>query len=133
MGTFAQGDVNIYFEKEEDAHKVHDLLTVTKEGTKIIDPEQTFIKYFGEEEGRGHYSFYNFSDNGSHEIYFEFCSERVQNAEWQMDQLVKLLKQLVKSGELQGKIEELNTSMMMDTGCGIFMEASEFEEGGEDE
>ena len=130
MGTFAQGDVSIYFEKEEDANKVHDLLTVTKEDSMVNDVEQTFKKFLGEEEGRGHYSFYNFAEKGGNEIYFEFCSERVQNAEWQMDQLIRLLKELIKQKEIEG-VSELNSSLMMDTGCGVYMEGSEFEEGGE--
>jgi len=119
MGQFATGDVNIFFTREEDATKVYHML---KES-----PEASFNKFLGEEKGAGHYEFHGFSDNGGHEVYFEFSSGRVQNAEWQMDQVVKLLKALVKAGEVKG-IEEFNTSMMVDSGIGIYMEGDEFNE-----
>ena len=89
MGTFASGGVDIFFESVEDATKAHEILS--NENVK-----DEFIKYLGD-EGNGEYTFYNFEDKGSEVVTFEVCSDRVQNAEWQVDNLIKLLKHLVKA------------------------------------
>lgn len=126
MGIFAEGSVNIYFDKVEDADKVHEMLNIN-------NPEETFVKVFGEEKGSGHYCFYDFSDNGHQEISFMLSSGRIQNADWQVDQIIMLLKTLIKSGEISG-VGEFSCGMMMEAD-GRYMEADEFleEEGGEDE
>jgi hypothetical protein len=82
------------------------------------------IKRFGEEKGRGHYCLYEFETNGPKEICFMLSSDRIQNAEWQEKQIIKLLKQMVKSKEIGG-VDEFSTSMLMDAG-GQYMEADEF-------
>lgn len=126
MGIFAEGSVNIYFSKVEDADKVHEMLNNN-------NPEESFIKVLGEEEGKGHYNFYDFCDNGSQSVDFMLSSGRIQNAEWQSEQIIALLKTLIKSGEISG-VEEYSCSMMMEAD-GHYMGADEFleEEGGEDE
>ena len=125
MGIFAEGSVNIYFDKVEDADKVHEMLN-------IDNPEETFQKVLGEEEGKGHYCFYDFGEqNGHNSIDFMLSSGRIQNAEWQVDQLILLLKTLVKNGEIES-VGEFSCSMMMEAE-GYYLEGSEFEEGGEDE
>jgi len=126
MGTFAEGNVNIYFDKKEDAKKVHELLTVKKEGQSYIDPEASFVKYLGEEGGGG-YCFYDFMEEVENEVNFNYSSGRVQNAEWQMEQLTKLLKVLVKKGEIEG-VGEFSASLMIDSGCGFYMEGDDFNE-----
>jgi hypothetical protein len=123
MGIFAEGSVNIYFDKVEDADKVHEMLN-------IENPEESFIKVLGEEKGKGHYCFYEFCDNGHESVDFMLSSGRIQNAEWQVDQIILLLKTLIKSGEISG-VGELSCSMMMEAE-GRYMEGDEFlEEGGE--
>jgi hypothetical protein len=124
MGIFAEGSVNIYFEKEEDANKVHEILS-----SKEVEEE--IIKILGEEKGKGHYCFYDFCDNGTQSVDFMLSSGRIQNAEWQGEQIFKLLKQMVKSGEIEG-VEEMSCSMMMETDR-FYFSGDEFEEGGEDE
>ena len=89
MGIFANGDVQIYLDSAEDADKVHEILS----SEKVKDE---FIKYLGD-EGNGEYTFHSFEDKGSEVVTFEVCSDRVQNAEWQVDNLIKLLKHLVKA------------------------------------
>lgn len=119
MGTFAQGDVNIHFEKEEDAKKVHAML---KE-----NPEASINKFLNEEHHPTSYNFYGFDDEVDCSIYFEYSSGRVNNAEWQIDQLVKFLKALVSAGEIDG-VEEFQTSLMIDSGCGVYLEGDDFNE-----
>lgn len=122
MGAFAEGSVNIYFEKKDDADKVHEILQ---------NPEEEITKRLGEEEGKGHYSLYDFSPSGDQSVEFMLSSERVQNAEWQVDQIIKVLKHMVKTKEIEG-VSELNCSMMIESE-GRYVEADEFQEGGEDE
>ena len=126
MGTFAEGSVNIYFSKKEDADKVHEMLKKSE-----AEVEQEFIKILGEEKGKGYYNFYDFNDNGSQSVDFMLSSGRIQNAEWQVDQIIKVLKHMVKSKEIEG-VEELSCSMMMEAD-GRYVDADEFAEGGEDE
>lgn len=124
MGVFAEGSVNIYFDKKEDADKVHEILS-----SKEFEDE--IIKRLGEEEGKGHYCFYDFSDNGTESIDFMLSSERIQNADWQVEQVVRLLKHMVKNKEIEG-VGEFSCSMMMEAeGC--YYDSEEFETGGEDE
>ena len=123
MGIFASGDVSIYFKKEEDASKVHEILSNKEVAEQII-------KIIGE-DGRGHYSLFDFADNGSKEVYFKVCSDRVQNAEWQVENLIKVLKKLTKD-KVIGEIEEFQAELLTQHDS-WYMEATEFEEGGEDE
>ena len=124
MGIFAEGNVNIYFDKVEDADKVHEILSDN-------NVEEQFKKFLGEEKGAGHYSFYEFCDNGSQEVNFTLSSGRVQNAEWQVEQVIALLKALVKANEISG-VEEFSCSLMVE-GESYYCEGDEFTEGGEDE
>ena len=124
MGIFAEGSVNIYFDKVEDADKVHEMLN-------IDNPEESFIKVLGEENAKGHYCFYDFCDNGHNEVNFMLSSQRIQNADWQVEQIIALLKALIKSGEIEG-VGELSVSMMQEAD-GYYMTDEEFKEGGEDE
>jgi len=126
MGVFAEGSVNIYFDKKEDADKVHEMFKKTE-----AEVEQEFIKRLGEEKGKGYYNFYDFNDNGSESVDFMLSSGRIQNAEWQVDQIIKVLKHMVKTKEIEG-VGELSCSMMMEAE-GRYVEAEEFEAGGDDE
>jgi hypothetical protein len=118
MGTFASGDVSIYFEKEADAIKVHEILSDKEVSQKIEE-------IIGE-EGKGGYSFYDFCDTGSTEICFNLSSDRVQNAEWQVDNVVKVLKKLTELKEI-GPIEEFQAELLTQY-TSWHMDASEFEE-----
>lgn len=117
MGTFAHGDVELIFNSKEDAKKVHKIIS-----SKEI--EEQFKNILGE-SGAGDYCFYNFSEAEGESIGFEYSSGRVQNAEWQISQLVELLRALVKSKEISG-VAELNSSLYEDAG-GQYMESHEFE------
>ncbi len=123
MGQFAQGSVNIYFNNEEDANKVHELLVNE-------NVEESFKKVLGEEKGNGYYELYDF-EGGDKELCFQVSSPRVQNAEWQVEQVVALLKKLVQTKEISG-VGEFSASIMVE-GEGYYYEGSEFEEGGEHE
>ena len=125
MGIFAEGSVNIYFEKEEDAKKVHEILS-----SKEVEKE--FIKILGEEKGKGNYSFYSFCEIGGQSIDFMLSSGRIQNAEWQSEQIVTLIKRMISSKELEGTVEEYSCSMMMEAD-GFYYDSEEFEAGGDDE
>lgn len=118
MGTFAHGDVNIIFEKKEDAKKVHDILS--DENVK-----DQFVKFLGEESD-GAYTFYGFETDVDDEVFFQYSSGRVQNAEWQVEQIIALLKKLVQMKEIDAPAE-FNSSLMMDAG-GYYMLAEEFHE-----
>lgn len=117
MGNFAEATICIYFDKVEDADKVHELLN-----TKPT--EETFKKFLGE-KGAGNYEFYEFEDNGSQEVYFKLSSGRVQNAEWQVERIIELLKHLVKTGEISGVSEF--TGDIMEQGESYYCESDEFE------
>jgi len=122
MGTFASGDVQIYLDSKEDAKKLRDAL---KE-----NPEEELERVLGE-EGRGGYSFYDFDeDEESESVEFKVCSDRLQNAEWQVDNLAKYLKKLVKDEEIETVIEfqaELLTQY-----AGWHMDEGEFHEDEEE-
>lgn len=125
MGIFAEGSVNIYFEKEEDANKVHEILS-----SKEVEKE--FIKILGEDKGKGYYCFYEFGDNGTQSVDFMLSSGRIQNAEWQSQQIVILIKSMISSKELEGTVEEYSCSMMQEAE-GFYYDSEEFEAGGDDE
>jgi len=118
MGQFAQGSVNIYFNNVEDANKVHELLDSE-------NVEGNFKKVLGDEKGSGYYELYDF-ESGDKELYFQLSSPRVQNAEWQMEQVVALLKKLVQDKVISG-VGEFNGNIMVQ-GEGYFFEGHEFEE-----
>jgi len=119
MGQFAEGSVSIYFDKVEDADKVHEILSNP-------NVEEEFVKFLGEEKGRGHYEFYDFSDKGDKEVHFQLSSPRVQNAEWQTEQVVTILKKLVQMKEISG-VGEFSGNIMVE-GEGYYYEGSEFQE-----
>jgi hypothetical protein len=124
MGQFAEGTVNIYLNSEEDAKKVHAIFSNP-------NVEEEFEKFLGE-KAKGYYEFIEFDEEQEgKEVYFRLCSGRVQNAEWQMEQVVALLKKLVQAKEISG-VGEFSGNIMIE-GEGYYYESSEFEEGGEDE
>ena len=131
MGIFAEGTVDICFDKEGDAKKVHELLTKKIEGEILSVTETGMIEILGE-EGKGSYSFYDF-DCSKESLSFRLSSGRIQNAEWQIEQVIKLLRKLVQTKEV-GRIEDFNSSLMQESDYGSnSLEGDDFEEGGEDE
>jgi hypothetical protein len=117
MGEFASGDVNMYFDKEDDALKVHELLNIDR-------PEEVFTRVLGE-KGQGSYTFYDFCDNGTNTVEVSVSSDRVQNAEWQVDNLVKLIKKLVEDGEIEAP--EFQAELLTQY-TSWYMEGDEFKE-----
>lgn len=120
MGTFAKGSVNIYFDNEKDATKVHEILSHK-------ETEKQFIKILGKKEGEGYYEFYDFADKGEKEVSFELSSSRVQNTEWQSEQIIKLLKKLVKTKKIKA-VSEFVCDIMVQ-GESYYCDRSEFEGG----
>lgn len=54
-------------------------------------------------------------------------SDRIQNCEWQIDQLVLELKEMVKNKEISG-VSEFTADVMMESNS-WYMQEDEFEEG----
>ncbi len=121
MGTFASGDVQIYFKSEKDASKVHEILSnenVAEEIQKIIG-----------KKGQGDYTLYDFEDSGSDSVCFSVCSDRVENAEWQVENIVKLLTKLVTSKEIEDVVEF--QAELLTQHSSWYMSEGEFGEGGD--
>lgn len=118
MGTFASGDVSIQFETKEDALKVHAILSNEDVEGKLID-------ILGE-DAMGSYNLYNFNEDVDTEVYFDISSERQQNAEWQIDNVVKLLKHLVKTKEIS-EVGEFQAELLSQC-ASWYIESEEFEE-----
>ena len=124
MSTFASGDVQIYLESEEDAKKLREALSKD-------NISEEFERVLGE-KGKGSYTFYDFDeDEESESVEFKVCSDRVQNAEWQVDNLGKYLKKLVKDKEIETVLDF--KAELMTQYAGWSMEESEFHEDEDEE
>mgnify|MGYP003657071691 CR=1 FL=1 len=102
MGIYASGGVEISFTKEEDANKVYEILSNNEVAKQII-------KIIGE-EGEGNYNLYDFDGDGEW-LYFKVSSGRVQNAEWQVEKIIDVLKVLIKD-KVIGSIECFHSHLM---------------------
>jgi hypothetical protein len=114
MGQFGNGSASIYLNSKKDAKKVSKMIDEIAERTK---------KRIGDE---GYFEFYD-KEVGDKEVHVKNSSGRVQNCEWQIDQLVLELKEMVKNKEISG-VSEFTADVMVES-QGWYMQDEEFEEG----
>ncbi len=115
MGTFGAGTATIYLESKKDAKKVSKMIDNIEERTK---------KRLGVE-----IAYFEFYDKKVADTTVEVknSSSRIQNCEWQIDQLILELKEMVKNKEISA-VTEFTADVMMESQS-WYMQNDEFNEG----
>jgi predicted peroxiredoxin len=115
MGVFGTGTATIYLTCKGDAKKVSKMIDKIEERTKKrLDIEVA------------HFEFYN-KKVIDQVVEVSNSSGRVQNCEWQIDQLILELKEMVKNKEILG-VAEFTADVMIESNS-WYMQDEEFEEG----
>jgi len=113
MGTFGNGSATICLKTKNDAKKVSKMIDKIEERTK---------KRLGIEVA--HFEFYS-KKVTDQVVEVSNSSSRIQNCEWQIDQLILELKEMVRNKEILG-VEEFTADVMMESQS-WYMQDDEFE------
>ena len=115
MGVFGTGIATIYLESKQDAQKVSKMIDNIEERTKKrLDVEIAHFECYDKEV-----------TNTTVEV--KNSSDRIQNCEWQIDQLVLELKEMIKNKEISA-VTEFTANVMMESQS-WYIQEGEFEEG----